>query len=300
MLAYIARPDHDEIFATSLIRLLDACDNDAKWPVLRSALKNSSPLLRGAAATSLGHNLSADNVAALLTVLGDDFRLVRVSAAAALDSYPPTMFEPADAMRLRHATKEYEDSLRSQPDSHAAHYNLGNHYLNMGRPDAALVEFQTAMKLEPSFMPPLVNAALIYARQNQNSEAESLLRKALALDAASAEINFNLGLLLGEKGDTTGAEACLRTALKSDPQFAPAAYNLAVIVSRKNLDEAIALCARAAAARPDEPRYAYTEAFYRRQKGDLAGAELALRALLKRHPKHTDAAQLLQDILQRR
>jgi len=300
MLAYIARPNRNEMFAVALIRLLEACDLDAKWPTLRRALKDPSPLARSAAATALGHNLTGDNVAALLTVLGDDYRLVRVSAATALDAYPPTMFEPADAMRLRNATKEYEDSLRSQPDSHAAHYNLGNHYLNMARPDAALVEFNTSMKLEPGFVPPLVNAALIYARQNRNAEAESLLRKALSLDAGSAEINFNLGLLLGEKGDTAGAEGCLRAALKSDPQFAPAAYNLAVIVSRKNLDEAITLCARAAAARPQEPRYAYTEAFYRRQKGDLAGAELALRALLKRHPNYTDATQLLQDMLQKK
>ncbi len=300
MLAYIARPDHEEIFATALIRLLDACDSDTKWPVLRQALKDSSPLIRSAAATSLGHNLTPENVTALLTVLGDDFRLVRISAGAALDAYPPGMFETADAARLRSAAKEYEDSLRSQPDAHAAHYNLGNHYLNLSQPDAALTEFAIATKLESNFVPPLVNTALIYARQNRNAEAEAALRKAIALDPASAEINFNLGLLLAEKGDTKAAEVCLRTTLKADPQFAPAAYNLAVIISRENLDEAIALCARAAAARPQEPRYAYTQAFYQRQKGDIAGAECTLRALLQRHPNHNDATALLNDILQRR
>ena len=233
-------------------------------------------------------------------MLGDDFRLVRISAGAALDAYPPGMFETADAARLRSAAKEYEDSLRSQPDAHAAHYNLGNHYLNLSQPDAALTEFAIATKLESNFVPPLVNTALIYARQNRNAEAEAALRKAIALDPASAEINFNLGLLLAEKGDTKAAEVCLRTTLKADPQFAPAAYNLAVIISRENLDEAIALCARAAAARPQEPRYAYTQAFYQRQKGDIAGAECTLRALLQRHPNHNDATALLNDILQRR
>ncbi|MBM3860249.1 MAG: tetratricopeptide repeat protein [Verrucomicrobia bacterium] len=300
MLAYIGRPDRDEIYATSLIRLLEACGHDSKWPALRQALKDPSPLVRSAAATALGQNLSSENAAALLPALGDDFRLVRISAAASLDTYPPTMFETEDAMRLRRATKEYEDSLRSQPDSHAAHYNLGNHFLNLGRPDDALAQFKTAMRLEPGFVPPLVNAALIYARQNRTAEAEAALRKANSLDASSPEINFNLGLLLGEKGDFKGAATHLRATLKGDPQFAPAAYNLAVIVSRTNLDEAIALCARAAAARPEEPRYAYTEAFYRRQQGDVAGAERVLQALLQRHPKHPDATQLLQDIQRHR
>lgn len=296
MLAYIARPHRDEIFATALIRLLEPCPHDSKWPVLRQALKDPSPLVRSAAATALGHHLTPENVAALLPLLGDGFRLVRISAAAALDAYPPAMLEPTDAARLRRATREYEDSLRSQPDSHAAHYNLGNHYLNMGRPDEALAAFATAIKLEPSFVPPLVNSALIYARQGRTAEAEAALRKALSLDPTSAEIHFNLGLLLGEKGDLKAAETHLRAALKAEPQFAQAAYNLAVIVSRENLDEAITLCARAAAAQPQEPRYAYTEAFYRRQRGDLDGAERVLRALLQRHPQHADAARLLEEI----
>jgi len=300
MLAYITRANRQEIFANALIRLLDACDHPDKWPVLRQALKDPSPLIRASAAAALGHAPTAENVAALTTALGDSYRLVRISAAAALDDTAVALFEPTQMARFQRALKEYEDSLRSQPDSHAAHYNLGNHYLNRGQTDAALAEFEIAMRLEPKFVPPMVNAALIHARRNQTAEAETLLRRALALDPASAEVNFNLGLLLAEKGDFKGAETCLRTTLKTDPQFAPAAYNLAVIVSRANLDEAIALCARAAAARPQEPRYAYTEAFYRRQKGDLAGAERVLRALLQRHPNHSDAAALLQDILQRR
>jgi tetratricopeptide (TPR) repeat protein len=300
ILAYIARPGRDEIFAAALIRLLEPCDNDAKWPALRAALRDPSPLVRAAAATALGHNLTADNTAALLAVLADDYRLVRINAAAALDAYNASLLEPAAAARLRRAAREYNESLRTQPDSHAAHYNLGNHLLNLGQPDAALAEYNTAIKLEPSFVPPRVNAALIYARQNRAAEAEAELRNALTLDPTSAEINFNLGLLLGEKGDTKNAETHLRAALKSDPQFAPAAYNLAVIISKTNLDEAIALCARAAAARPQDPRYAYTQAFYQRQKGELANATRTLEKLLQQHPRHTDAANLLNDIRQRR
>ncbi|MCX7886913.1 MAG: tetratricopeptide repeat protein, partial [Verrucomicrobiae bacterium] len=300
MFSYILRPDRDEIYATALIRLLESCPDASKWQVLRKALKDPSPLVRSAAATALGAHPSTENVAALVSVLSDDYRIVRISAGAALGTYPGTLLEPGAAARLRNAVREYEESLRSQPDSYAAHYNLGNHYFNRGQLDDALQEFKIAMRLEPSFLPPYVNAALICARQKRLQEAEALLRRAHQLDPKSPEVNFNLGLLLAEKGDLGGAEQCLRAALQADPQLARAAYNLAVIVSRTNLDEAIELCARAAAAHPEEPRYAYTEAFYRLQKGDHAAAARTLQALLQRHPQHTDARTLLQQIQQTR
>jgi hypothetical protein len=75
-----------------------------------------------------------------------------------------------------------------------------------------------------------------------------------------------------EEGKTAEAESALRTALKADPQMAPAAYNLAVLVAPKNLAEALELSRRAGALRPEEPRYAFTLAFYQRQRGDASAA----------------------------
>ena len=53
MLAYIEKKDRDEIFATSLIRLLQACDDQTKWPVIIKAAEDPSPLVRGAACMAL-------------------------------------------------------------------------------------------------------------------------------------------------------------------------------------------------------------------------------------------------------
>ena len=84
MLAYVASIDRDEIFATSLVRLLRSCEDQRKWPVLISSLGDPSPLVRAAAAEALDGWFTPESVTALLAATQDKFRLVRIRAAAAL------------------------------------------------------------------------------------------------------------------------------------------------------------------------------------------------------------------------
>ena len=139
-----------------------------------------------------------------------------------------------------------------------------------------------------------MNLALLLNRQGKNAQAEQLLKAALRVNPGNAGVAFNLGLLLAEVGKT--AQAALRSALKADPQMAPAAYNLAVLVAPKNLAEALELSRRAAEPRPEEARYAFTLAFYQRQRGDTAGAMRSLEILLTRHPADGEAYLLLAEL----
>ena len=96
----------------------------------------------------------------------------------------------------------------------------------------------------------------------------------------NAAANFNMGLLKAEQNDPKGAEKYLKTALKADPQMAQAAYNLCVITAKDRINEAVTWCRKAAELRPQEPRYAYTLAFYLNQKGDR---DEAIRTLKTTH-----------------
>ncbi|MEA3224967.1 MAG: multiheme c-type cytochrome [Planctomycetota bacterium] len=90
ILQYIAGKDRDEIFAVSLIRLLRTCDSQKKWPVIIKALKDDpSPLVRAGAAETLDNYLTAESFKALLAATRDNYRLVRVRAAASLAGVPP-------------------------------------------------------------------------------------------------------------------------------------------------------------------------------------------------------------------
>jgi len=108
-----------------------------------------------------------------------------------------------------------------------------------------------------------------------------------------------MGLLKAELNDLKGAEKYLTAALKLDPQMAQAAYNLCVITSKDRLGEAVTYCKMAADLRPQEPRYAYTLAFYQLQKGDEKEAGKTLEALVEKQPAYGDAYLLLGETYER-
>lgn len=299
ILRYIGSRERDEVLATSLVRLLQACPENRKWPGLLGALKDPSPLVRSAAATALEPYVTMETRKALLDATSDTYRVVRVSAAASLAGFPRDGLRAKELASLERACSEYEAMLRVRLDDWGSHYNLGNYYADRAEPKRALEAYATAMRLDPSRIPPLVNASMVHARRGENAEADALLRRALKIDPANAEANFNMGLLAAEKGERDRAEKHLRAALKADPTLAQAAYNLAVLVSQESLSEAIDLCRKATSLRPDEPKYAYTLGFYLNQKGDVAGAEATLKDLIQAHPSYPDAYLMLAGIYEK-
>jgi len=300
ILAYITNADRDEIYANSFIRLLRYCEDDRKWPALIQALKDPSPLIRASAADSLLGHMSPDAVAALVEATRDDYRVVRVRAAAALARVPPQVFEAKDRAAIEKATAEFIASMKARPDDAASQTNLANYYLSRGQMETALSTFDVALKLNPQSIPTLVNAALAYNLAGRNDKAEALLRRAVKVDPKNAAAHFNLGLLLGEEGRKEEAKQALRAALAAEPNLAAAAYNLCVLESETDLDEAIGWCREAVKNRPEEAKYGYTLGFYLAKKGDQEAAIRALKEVVRQHPNYSDAYMLLGRIYQSR
>ena len=296
MLAYLESKNRDEIYATSLIRLLRSCQDPKKWPAIIKAMKDLSPLVRAAAADSLIGMPSSATTKALLEATGDDYRLVRIRAAMALAGYPAYLLKDEDRSKITRATEEYFVSILSRPDQWSSHYNLGNYFLQRNDLPLALGAYETAEKLEPRAILPYVNASIVYARMGDKGKTEESLNKALKINPKSAAANFNMGLLRAEQNDLPKAEQHLRLALKEDPTLAVAAYNLCVITSKDRINEAVTWCRKAAELRPQDPKYAYTLAFYLNQKGDRDEAIRTLKAMIEKYPGHKDAEMLLKEI----
>ena len=60
MLAELQKQGGDEVYKTSLVRLLRGCDDASKWPVLLELLQDPSPLVRSSAASALGGHLTPE------------------------------------------------------------------------------------------------------------------------------------------------------------------------------------------------------------------------------------------------
>jgi len=295
MLAYITSKGRDEIYATSLIRLLRACDDSFKWTAILKTVEDPSPLVRSAAAESLGSLRSKETGDVLLKAAADDYRLVRVRAASALASYPRLFLKDEDRERLEKATEEHLASLTSRPDHWTSHYNLGNYYLESGYLSMALTAYETALRLELRAVMAMVNASMVHARLGENTKAEDSLKRALEIDPNNAAAHFNMGLLKAEQKDLPEAEKHLRAALKADPNMAEAAHNLGVLLAKDRMMEAIQWCWKAYELNPN-PVYAYTLAFYMRENGDPERAAEMLKLVVQNWPWYADAYLLLGDI----
>lgn len=296
MLQYITGKGRDQIFATSLIRLVRASGDQRVVPVLCGAVRDPSPLVRSAAAAALQDIMTKEAVDALVEAAGDDCRLVRVRAAASLAGYRDLPPDEKKKKAVDEADREYLASLLSRPDRWDSHYNLGNYYLDRGEPGEAIVSFESALRLEPEAVPAMVNESIAYARLGENRKAGEALDKALAIAPDNAAVNFNMGLLKAELDDIAGAEKHLKAALKSDPRMAKAAYNLCMILSKDRPDDAIVYCRQAANLQPGEPRYAYMLAYLQTQKGDIDGAAAILEALMITRPSYPYTYLLLGSI----
>jgi len=298
MLADIESPNANEVTKASLLRLLQSCPDAQKWRAILEAAKSASPLVRAAAVETLATLPNQPAVEALVAAAADDSRLVRVRAAAALAGAPPDALRlsPEQARAVKAATDEQFASLSVNPDLWTSQYNLGNDYLNRGDLPHAVAAFEAASRLDPSSAPPLINAALAYSRLGRNDKAEAALAAALKLDPDNAAANFNMGLLQAELGDAAAAERRLRAALRADPAMAEAAYNLGVLLAPDRPTEALDFLRQAAGSDPQEPKYAYTLAFFMTSGGDRDGAERVLRDLLARRPDYRPAAQLLDQL----
>jgi tetratricopeptide (TPR) repeat protein len=296
MLAYIRDPKRDEVFATSLIRLISPTQDQKVLAALLAAAKDPSPLVRGAAVQALGLILTTESLQALVAATGDDYRLVRVRAAAGIAAFPRMSVPPAYQKQLKKASNEYLASITARPDQWTSHYNMGNYQLSQGEAKKAVASYQEALKLDPQAIMAMVNTSIAYAQMGENDKAERYLQKALKQAPDDAAANFNMGLLKAEKSDPKAAEKYLKKAFKADPQMAQAAYNLCIITSKDRINEAVNWCRKASDLRPQDPKYAYTLAFYLNQKGNRDEAVRILKPIVEMYPQYKDAEKLLKDI----
>ncbi|MCU0293583.1 MAG: tetratricopeptide repeat protein [Thermoanaerobaculaceae bacterium] len=287
------------IARATAVELLSRFPGESTTATLEKALADDDALIRQTAASSLRPADPARLVRALVPLLKDPVRAVRTASAARLAEVPPGLLTQAQRATLAAALEEYVAVQLYGSDMPSGPYNLANLEVLQGRDAEAEQHYRRTLGIDGQFFPAKSNLALLLARTGRTAEAEGLLREIHAEQPGNAGVAFNLGLLLAERGNAAEAETALRAALAADPTMAAAAYNLAVLLAPRRPAEAVELSRRAAQARPEEPRYAWTLAYYQAASGDQAGAARTLEELLRFHPGDADAALLLGEILAR-
>lgn len=300
MLAFLSQRDQNEVFTVSLVRLLGDCPSESKETVFIKLLESPSSWVRASAAEALDPASNEESRDALLKLINDPCRLVRVRAASSLSRISQKNLPPEQLAQVHHATQELVASMRVLPDLWLSHYDLGNLYVSQGNVEKGLAEFQTALRFQPNAFPAHLNLALALNSIGRNDESERQLREAIRISPTNIVAQLNLGMLMSEMNRLTEAENVFRRVFQLDPACAQAAYNLGVLASRTKPEQTLQWCEKATSLRPEEPKYAYSLAYFQVQQGKNLAAVETLKKLIQVHSNYVPAYLLLGKIHEER
>ena len=249
---------------------------------------DADPLVRRASIAVLTDLAPDERWPILAQLLRDPLRAVRMDAAFALAESSAAASDPS----WQRAAQEFEATQRYLADRPEARVALGTFYMHQQRFGDAEVQFQSAISLEPSFVPAYANLADGYRTQQRDADAERVLREGLAKAPSSASLHYALGLTLvrlKRSEDATGALQRATQLAPDDPRFA---YVYAVALnSAHRSTQAIAELDRALEAHPDNHDLLMASIAFRRDIGDIAGASRYTQRFAERFPEEVQSGQ---------
>lgn len=155
--------------------------------------------------------------------------------------------------------------------------------------------YREAVRLNPQYTLAMLQLGRTYYANREYESASSWLSRIPGSDPAAAEAGYLLGLSYYYLGQFDKAE----TAFKQTEARVPLTEvynNLGVVSLRRGKREASQYFTRAVSADPNDPDYHFNLALALYRNGDTAGAVLALKESVAKHPTDVEAKQFLDSI----
>lgn len=127
------------------------------------------------------------------------------------------------------ARAKFEAMLDRDPANVLALSNLGIVHYHLNQLEEAETCLRRAVALAPNDAETRSLLGIVYFRRGKVDDAFTELTRAVAINPRHAEAHNYLGITLSEKGWTAAAEQQIRKAIELDPDYADAHFNLAVL-----------------------------------------------------------------------
>jgi tetratricopeptide (TPR) repeat protein len=280
---------YPEIIRATAIGYLSAYRSPKAAEAVKRALNDPDPLLRYAAVQNYMASDSAGLFNALVPLVNDPVKLVRMEAGNRLSTYRKSAFNPIQYEAFVKALDESKKAQEYMADFPSGSYNLGNYYAKLNNLPKAEAFYKAALEIDNLFYPAKTNLAMIYYQQGKTDlaatiyrdivakhpettdgyyylallyseqkkypEAIGLLEKAVTLPGNNPRLFYNLGLLYQMVGSNEQSSATFVRGLQMDPGNFDLLYALFVFhLNQKNMDKARLYIEQLVKWYPNEPQ----------------------------------------------
>jgi Flp pilus assembly protein TadD len=282
------------------LQLLSHYTSAASEPAIKAAIADPDPMVRMAAPQALPPSAPRTMIEAILPLLGDPVRSVRVETARVVASIDPQIMTPEQRNVFGSAYQELINAEMIDADRPESHLNLGLLKTRRQQLSEAEAEYRTALRLDPKFLPALVNLADLDRQRGLDKEGAELLREAITIEPNNAAVKHSLGLLLVRQRNYTEALTQLREAAELDPDNARYAYVYAVALSSTgSATQAKTVLEKAHKQHPTDRNVLLGLIAFERDSGDVAAAQSHAQELAALEPGNPQIPALLNDLRRR-
>jgi len=135
---------------------------------------------------------------------------------------------------------EYDKALRRDPSRIHIHYKLGRLFLERGIPEEAGREFQEILKVTPNDAPAHEGMGRVYFKQADFAEAERSFKRAVDLKNNLWQSHNFLGIIFDRRGEFELAISHYRSAIALKPNSSMLYNNLGIsLLLKKDYEEAV-------------------------------------------------------------
>jgi len=195
------------------------------------------------------------------------------------------------------AIREFQAAIAIESDPEY-HHNLGMAYQKEGRRDEALNEYHRVLAVNPNSAITHNNIGNVFVDKGQIDEGILKFKEAIRLKSRYYDAHFNLGLAYFRKGLLDASLDEFKLAISYEPDHAEAYSCLGTVYANKGLfDKAIGEIEKALQLRPDySTAYKNLGIIYLNHKKDVQKALYFFHEFLRVDPKNKEAEAVRKTI----
>lgn len=221
-----------EIIKATAANYLGGLPTPKSRDALLDCLKSSDAQVRYEALRSLMSFPPAQYVNAVVPLLNDKVRAVRIAAADLFSALPKAEIPSAYFSAYTNANAELMNYLLYQADFAHGNISIADYYARTGDQKNAEKFYLRALQKDSLANLTRINLARLYNMQGRNKEALDILQSAAVIDDKNAQIFYDLALLHNEMNDQPAALRNFQKAYELKMQNPRLYYNYALLLQQ--------------------------------------------------------------------